>query len=98
MPTNEEMTVARSVSVLLEILANENTYQGMTDEEIQSIVDYKEHLAYQNGRTDEGAAMHAQYNSEMLRVTQQSLQAETDLLQSIVERASNPVLEVVQYG
>lgn len=98
MTTNEETTVARSVSILLEILANENTYQGMTDEEIQSIVDYKEHIAYQNGRADEGAAMQAQYNSEMLRVTQQSLQAETDLLQSIVERASNPVLEVVQYG
>lgn len=98
MTTNDETTVARSVSVLLEILANENTYQGMTDEEIQSIVNYKEHLAYQNGRADECAAMQAQYSSEMLRVTQQSLQAETDLLQSIVERASNPVLEVVQYG
>ena len=98
MSTNEETTIARSVSVLLEILANENTYQGMTDEEIQSIVNYKEHMAYQNGRADESSAMHTQYNSEMLKVTQQSLQAETDLLQSIVERASNPVLEVVQYG
>lgn len=98
MSTNEETTTARSVSVLLEILDNEKTYQGMTDEEIQSIVDYKEHFAYQNGRADESAAMHAQYNSEMLKVTQQSLQAETNLLQSIVERASNPVLKVVQYG
>lgn len=98
MPTNEETTIARSVSVLLEILDNEKTYQGMTDEEIQSIVNYKEHIAYQNGRADEGSAMHAQYNSEMLKTTQQSLQAETDLLQSIVERASNPVLKVVQYG
>lgn len=98
MPTNEETTVARSVSILLEILANERTYQGMTDEEIQSIVNYKEHVAYQNGRADEGAAMQAQYNNEMIKATQQSLQAETNLLQSIVERASNPVLKVVQYG
>lgn len=98
MSTNKETTIARSVSVLLEILDNEKTYQGMTDEEIQSIVNYKEHMAYQNGRADECSVIQSQYTSEMVKATQQSLQAETTLLQSIVERASNPVLEVVQYG
>ncbi len=98
MSTSEEIVESRAVSVLLNILETDKTFAGMTDAEIQSIITYKEQLAYSKGRTDESADLQEGYRANMYRQMQTSLQTEADLLQSIVERASNPVLKVVQYG
>lgn len=51
----------RTVAELLEL----GTYQGMTDEEIESIMEHKEHMSYESGylaaasqeRTDRNAQM-----------------------------------------
>lgn len=98
MSTSEEIIESRAVSVLLNILETDKTFAGMTDAEIQSIITYKEQLAYSKGRTDESADLQEAYRTNMHRQMQTSLQTETDLLQSIIDRASNPVLKVVQYG
>lgn len=97
---NEQPTenIQRDVSELLHILETEGTYQGMTDAEIQSIVDHEKHCARMAGRTEQMAsAQNAQYEHMRTRMDA-SLQAQETMLQSIIERASNPKLQVVQYG
>lgn len=105
MPTNETETVEtvevvepRSISVLLYILAQEGTYQGMTDAEIQSIVDYEKNLSYMDGKQDQINSEQAQHSAAVRTIVSQSLQAQESMLQSIVNRASNLQLRVVQHG
>ena len=106
MTTNEEIvqevggenTTPRSVSVLLHILETDGTYQGMTDEEIQSIVDYEKQLARMEGMTEQLHDEYANHCASMQELTASSLQVQEAMLQSIIERASNPQLQVIQYG
>ena len=106
MPTNEEtvqeaseeISTPRSVSVLLHILETDGTYQGMTDEEIQSIVDYEKQLARTEGSTEQLHNEYANHCASIQELTASALQAQETMLQSIVERASNPQLQVIQYG
>lgn len=44
----EEKPKKRSLSELMAL----KTYQGMTDEEIQSIIDFEKQIATQNGKTE----------------------------------------------
>lgn len=46
--TTENQNVARGIGVLLSL----NTYQGMSDEEIDSIITYKCNMAYARGNAD----------------------------------------------
>lgn len=46
--TTETTPKKRSVAELISL----GTYQGMTDEEIQSIIDFEKNLAEQNGRIE----------------------------------------------
>lgn len=94
----EENSTPRSVSVLLHILETDGTYQGMTDEEIQSIVDYEKQLAHMEGSTEQLHDEYANHCASMQKLTASSLQAQETMLQSIIERASNPQLQVIQYG
>lgn len=106
MPTNEEtvqevseeISTPRSVSVLLHILETDGTYQGMTDEEIQSIVDYEKQIARTEGSTEQLHDEYANHCASIQELTASALQAQETMLQSIVERASNPQLQVIQYG
>ena len=106
MPTNEEtvqevdeeISTPRSVSVLLHILETDGTYQGMTDEEIQSIVDYEKQLSRTEGSTEQLHNEYANHFASIQELTASSLQAQETMLQSIIERASNPQLQVIQYG
>lgn len=105
MPTNETESVEtpqvvepRSISILLNILAQDETYRGMTDEEIQTIVDYEKNLSYMDGKRDQLADNQAQHHAEMRARISQSLQAQESMLQSIVNRATNLQLQVVQHG
>lgn len=105
MPTNEtestettQVVEPRSISILLHILAQDETYQGMTDAEIQSIVDYEKNLSYLDGKSDQIHDNQTQHNAAMRTMVSQSLQAQESMLQSIVDRATSPQLQVVQYG
>ena len=106
MPTNEEVveqtgeetSTPRSVSILLHILETDGTYQGMTDEEIQSIVDYEKQLARMEGATEQLQDEHANHCASMQALTTTALQEQESMLQSIIDRASNPQLQVIQYG
>jgi len=79
-------TEQRSVSELLQVLETEGTYQGMTDDEIRSIIEH------------EITSSNAQHRATMESLTAASLQAQETMLQSIIDRASNPQMQVVQYG
>ena len=94
----EETPTPRSVSALLHILETDGTYQGMTDEEIQSIVDYEKQLARMEGSTEQVHNEYANHCASMQELTASSLQVQEAMLQSIIERASNPQLQVIQYG
>lgn len=97
-PIEEEISTPRSVSELLHILETDGTYQGMTDEEIQSIVDYEKQLAHIEGVTEQLQDEHANHCASMQALTATALQEQESMLQSIIERASNPQLQVIQYG
>lgn len=88
----------RSVSVLLSILETDRTYQDMTDAEIQSVIDYKVQESYSQGRIDLQREEYSRYNNEMVEATQDALQNQQEMLQSIIDRASYPILKRVQYG
>lgn len=93
-----ETAIPRSVSSLLHILATDETYQGMTDEEIQSIVDYEKHLSYIKGQNEQVIAEMANHCNLLQSQTATALQAQESMLQSIIDRASNLQLQVVQHG
>lgn len=97
-PTGEETSTSRSVSMLLHILETDGTYQGMTDEEIQSIVDYEKQLARTEGMTEQLQTEYANHCASMQALTTTALQEQESMLQSIIDRASNPQLQVIQYG
>ena len=95
---NEEIVVQRSVSELLAILENTGSYQEMTDAEIQSIVDFEKSLSFQQGRTEGTSSVFTQHCASISSATETALQAQTSMLQSIIDRATNLQLQGVQYG
>lgn len=82
MPTEETtlIPIQRDISVLLEL----DTYQGMTDEEIDSIIDYRVDCAL---RSEESAARMAAIES--------SMQAQLDTYRQL-ESDSQEMLECVR--
>lgn len=98
MPTNEP----RSVSELLQILANTGTYQGMTDAELQSIIDHEKEVSYAQGHTDglqeNVLNVRQKYEAALTNATATALQGQRELLESIMNRASSTRLRVIQYG
>lgn len=97
-PVTNEVPTPRSVSMLLHILETDGTYQGMTDEEIQSIIDYKIDVAHANGRQELMQSVYVEHCESMETLTAAALQEQASMLQSIIDRASNPHLQVVDYG
>ena len=98
MTTNEP----RSVSELLQILADTGTYQGMTDAEIQSIIDHEKEVSYAqghaNGLQENILNVRQQYETARTNATATALQGQRELLESIKNRASSTQLRVIQYG
>lgn len=94
MTTNEQ----RSVSVLLNILETDGTFQGMTDAEIQSIIDYEKQRSYNAGKTNQLQDSYESHRASIQAMTITALQDQEAMLQSILNRASNPQLQVIQYG
>lgn len=88
----------RSISELLIILERDNTFQGMTDSEIKSIIEYEKKLARMEGSSEQLQNDMQKHCSKIETMTEQALQQQNNMLQSILERASNLQLKVVQYG
>lgn len=79
---NEEVQEPRKLDVLLAL----ETYQGMTDEEIQMVLDYKIDQAVASRKTlAEIAAINAK-SEQCIADNQASAQAAQDMIQSLVER------------
>lgn len=96
--SNEEAVVQRTVSELLAILEETGSYQGMTDAEIQSIVDYEKTLSFQRGRTEGTESVLAQHCATISAATESALQAQSSMIQSLIDRATNLQLQGVQHG
>ena len=95
MPTNEnEVTTPRSVATLLTL----DTYQGMTDEEIQSLIDYHISITEASTRAATLNDVTAQNIAAVTTNSQTVAQAQAAMLQSIIDRATNLQLQGVQYG
>ena len=95
MPTNEnEVTTPRSVATLLTL----DTYQGMTDEEIQSLIDYHISITEASTRAATLNDVTAQNIAAVTTNSQTVAQAQAAMLQSIIDRATNLQLQGVQHG
>lgn len=88
----------RSVSELLTVLEKDNTFQGMTDDEIRSIIKYEKQLSEMDGNIKRLNSKTTDYHAEMSEQTATALQNQEKMLQSLVDRATNLQLKVVQYG
>ena len=95
MPTN---STARTISELLNVLATTGTYQGLTDEEIQLIVDYEKNRSFIEGQSTTFQTNAQSYHAAALAQNAASLQSQEIMLQSIIDRASNPQYVVMQHG
>lgn len=98
MPTDEP----RALSELIQILHETGTYQGMSDAEIQSIIDYEKTVSYNRGHNEgmheNNIAMQQHFDLAMAEATEATLQRQNDMLESILNRARTPQLRVIQYG
>lgn len=91
-------TTQRSVAVLLNILQTENTFQGMTDAEIQSIIDYEKNISFMQGQSAQQQNNYTNYRTTMQSRMDAALQEQQSMIESIMNRASNSQSTVVQYG
>lgn len=86
--TPVEVTQPRSIGELLSL----TTYQGMSDEEIQSIIDFKCDLA----RSDEVTRAQQQANlvamNSMVELHAKALEESTRLYEGLLARAVNPAI------
>lgn len=96
--SNVQEPKQRNISELLVILERDKTFQGMTDAEIFSILEYEKNLAAINAQTMQSQINATNYQNAMQQLTNNALQQQNNMLQSIIERASNLQLKVVQYG
>ena len=95
MTTNEnEVTTPRSVATLLAL----DTYQGMTDDEIQSLIDYYVATTEANTRATTMNDITSQNIATVATNAQTVAQAQAAMLQSIIDRATNLQLQGVQHG
>ena len=83
MPTNEEITEVMTPRDLNTLLAL-NTYQDMSDEEIESIITYKTTYAYNNGINSANVAATGQALQDIIDGFAQHRQQYADVIQSIV--------------
>lgn len=94
----EPEATPRTVAVLLNILQTDNTFQGMTDAEIQSIIDYEKNMSFMQGQSAQQQNSYTNYRTTMQSRMDAALQEQQSMLESIMNRASNSQSAVVQYG
>ena len=77
---HEEKPKKRSLSELMAL----KTYQGMTDEEIQSIIDFEKQIAMQNGRTEALRATDIVAMNEIVESNRSTQQHSEEVLKSVL--------------
>lgn len=70
----------RDINVLLEL----DTYQGMSDAEIQSIIDYRVSVAVEEATNNAHIDEAATNGRELIHAHAQAVQASTNMLQSLL--------------
>lgn len=75
-------TEDRPLSVLLAM----DSYQGMTDSEISSVIDFKERVARANGMTDAKIAVTMQASEALVQQSQESCANSQKVLESLLNR------------
>ena len=88
MTTEQTEVTTRDIATLLAL----ETYQGMTDEEIQSIIDYKMRYAFDAGASSAAAAATTEAMNEMLERNDRLMRSMSDVVESLV--SYRPLLEV----
>lgn len=78
--TTETTPKKRSVAELISL----GTYQGMTDEEIQSIIDFEKNLAEQNGRIEALKQTDIVTMNEILESNRAAQQHSEEVLKSVL--------------
>lgn len=86
---NEVIEYVRDIDTLLAL----DTYQGMSDAEIQSIIDYKVSVAEERATNAAHLDMTAQNGRAMVEAQAQAVQASTYMLQSLL-RSSVPYVNI----
>ena len=76
----EEKPKKRSLPELMAL----KTYQGMTDEEIQSIIDFEKQIAMQNGRTEALRATDIVAMNEIVESNRSTQQHSEEVLKSVL--------------
>lgn len=76
------MTTKREVSELLSL----DTFQGMTDDEIQSIIDYKMRVAFDSALTSAIIAEHTEHLNNIAEDNRRNMETINDMVKSIVRR------------
>lgn len=76
----EEKPKKRSLSELMAL----KTYQGMTDEEIQSIIDFEKQIATQNGKTEALRTTDIVTMNEIVEANRSAQRQSEEVLKSIL--------------
>lgn len=76
----EVIEYVRDINVLLEL----DTYQGMSDAEIQSIIDYKVSVAEQDAAANARIDMAAENGRALIQAHTQAVQESTNMLKSLL--------------
>lgn len=82
MQTENEIIEPRDINKLLAL----DTYQGMTDEEINSIIEYKAERLYKNKEIESKRKIEREQNNEKLSILRDSCKKTEEMLQSILNR------------
>lgn len=69
----------------LSALLNSNTYQGMTDDEIERVIAYKENLAARNAVIESARELHAQQMEELKKRQRQACEAAMQALENALD-------------
>lgn len=77
-----ERTEDRPLSTLLSM----GSYQGMTDSEIASVIDFKERVARANGMTDAKIAVMMQASETLVQQSKESCANSQKVLESLLNR------------
>ena len=69
----------------LSALLDSDTYQGMTDDEIERVIAYKENLAARNAVIEAGREMHARQMEELEKQQRRACEAAMQALENALD-------------
>lgn len=88
---SDEQAATRQIDELL----NLDTYQGMTDDEIETLIAYKCKLEYYRGLSDQATSANDTFMAEQLRLARKAVEAAEATRDEV--RANPPAFRSVKY-